>query len=157
MVGEYILSIDVDEGIRQGDVIRSLPIIGETPVRYGFIVTADCDIAQNKAGDSFTLLDIVPAAQYLDLHWAPQQLRRIIERQSRVACESPNGKISRSSAGLAPLEAASLQQWLAETTPESIVNSVQSDDQKLLSLLACIRLALGHGSSGSRLADLRQV
>lgn len=52
--------------VSQGDIIHR-PSSGETDQpRWGFIVTADCDIVQDKAGARLSYLDIVTVHHYLE-------------------------------------------------------------------------------------------
>lgn len=154
----HILSLDDEEDIRQGDVIRRFSAQNGNSISHGFIITADCDIAQKKTGDRFTWLEVIPAADYLEHHWAPEQFRRLAEKQAKVACENLNAKISRSGLGLSPLDSDSLRAWLAEASADTILTAVGGKpDNKLTTQLACIRLALGHDRTGSRMKDLQHA
>src|SRR2546430_2331294 len=107
---EHYVFVDDDEEIKQGDIIRRLSSTGSTI--WGLIITADCDIANNKSGDNFTWIKIVRAMDYLDGSWATDQLRRLIEKQSRIAAEGLNRLIKRAGFDLSPLTATSLCDWL---------------------------------------------
>jgi hypothetical protein len=71
---------ETDE-FRQGDIIRpydeTRSFSGLPAGSAGVIVTADCDIANDKYGDYLSYLPIVPADSYLDSFWAPPRLERI--------------------------------------------------------------------------------
>lgn len=154
----HILFVDDDEDIRQGDVIRRFNSADRISASYGFIITADCDIAQKKTGDRFTWLEVIPAAQYLEEFWATEQFRRIADRNLKTACEGLNSKIKRSELGLSLLDDGALRAWLAEADADAILTAIGGkSDVKLRSQLACIRLALGFDSSGSRVKDLQQA
>ena len=52
--------------MRQGDIIRSLnPKTGKA-AKLGVVITADCDIAQRKASERYTWLEIVPMKDYIE-------------------------------------------------------------------------------------------
>lgn len=157
MSGHFVL-VEDEEDIRQGDVIRRLQRENDRLESWGFIITADCDIAQRKIGDRFTCLEIVRSEEYLEHHWAPEQFRRFADKQTKFACESLNGRIKRSNSMLSALDGASLRTWLAEMSAESIVSAVGGPaDAKLLTLLRALRFAFGYERIGTRLEDLRQA
>lgn len=154
----HILFVEDGEDIRQGDVIRRFNSADRISASYGFIITADCDIAQKKTGDRFTWLEVVPAAQYLEEFWAPEQFRRIADKHLKTASESLNSKINRSGLGLSLLDDGALRAWLEEADADAILKAIGGKaDIKLRSQLACIRIALGLDSSGSRIRDLKQA
>lgn len=122
MAGFFTQIEDTDE-VRQGDIIRKLhPKTGEAE-KLGIVITADCDIAQRKAGERYTWLEIVPMAAYIDGPWAQEQLRKLSEKRSQAICEHLNGQIRKLNPGLAALTHASLVQWLRSKTPAEILAS----------------------------------
>jgi hypothetical protein len=128
--------IEDTEDVRQGDIIRKLNSkTGETE-KLGIVITADCDIAQKKAGERYTWLEIVPMAAYIEGPWAQEQLRKLSERRSKEICDHLNGQIRKLHPGLAPLTQESLVQWLRNKTAEDILVSATGEiptaDGKLL-------------------------
>ncbi|PQA78930.1 hypothetical protein [Rhodoferax sp. TS-BS-61-7] len=122
MTGFFTHIEDTDE-VRQGDIIRKLhPKTGEVE-QLGIVITADCDIAQRKAGERYTWLEIVPMAAYIEGPWAQEQLRKLAEKRSKVICEYLNGQIRKLRPGLAPLTQESLTQWLRNKTAEEVLAS----------------------------------
>lgn len=159
MTDHFVFVAD-DADIRQGDVVRRIDVEQGGRQTWGFIITADCDIAQRKAGDRFTWLEIVSSDQFLEAYWAPEQLRRFLERQTRPACEALNGLVKKEGLSLASIDGAMLHSWLAEATPEEIIASIRpikSSDAKTVALLSALRMALGHGNAGNGMACLREV
>ncbi len=58
----FFTQIEDTEEVRRGDIIRKLnPKTGEAE-KLGIVITADCDIAQRKAGERYTWLEIMPMA-----------------------------------------------------------------------------------------------
>lgn len=118
---DFFTQIEDTEEVRQGDIIRKLnPKTGETE-KLGIVITADCDIAQKKAGERYTWLEIVPMAAYIEGLWAQEQLRKLSEKRSKAICEHLNGQIRKLQPGLAALTHESLVQWLRSKTAEEIL------------------------------------
>jgi hypothetical protein len=160
-MSNYFVFVDDLNEIRQGDIIRQ--ISGTPPHRkvWGVIITADCDIAQRKAGNRYTWLEIITFEDYLKMEWAPGQLRKLIEKQSQFASEGLNGLIKRAGLDLAPLSPISLRTWLSDTTAEDIITSIigqnRSIDKKLLAAVKAIEVALNRQDDCSELARLRKA
>ncbi|MDT4328280.1 hypothetical protein ACQE3D_11995 [Methylomonas sp. MS20] len=160
-MNNHFVFVDDLSDIRQGDIIRQCS--ETTPQRqvWGVIITADCDIAQRKAGNRYTWLEIITLEDYLELDWAPGQLRKLIEKQANSSSEELNGLIKSIAPNLAPLSPNSLCTWLSDTTPEEILNNINSKnkkiDQKLISSLKAIRIALDYQDNTSELDRLRKA
>jgi hypothetical protein len=157
-LGDYLVPVGDDE-IRQGDLIRRFA--GSRPEgEWGFVLTADCDIAQGKAGDRYTFVEVVPAGTYLEEVWAPAQLKRFIGRQAKVAAEQLGGVMKRSNLELG-ITADVLLAWLEEKTPaeiEKVVNRTGKPlDQKLVASLAALHVALGRGEEVAAMERFRRA
>ncbi|WP_027912785.1 hypothetical protein [Pseudomonas sp. URIL14HWK12:I7] len=119
----FFTQIEDTEEVRQGDIIRKLnPKTGEAE-KLGIVITADCDIAQKKAGERYTWLEIVPMTAYIDGPWAQEQLRKLSEKRSKAICEYLNGQIRKQHSGLTALTHESLVQWLRSKTADEILAS----------------------------------
>lgn len=135
----FFTQIDDMEEVRQGDIIRKLnPKTGEVE-KLGIVITADCDIAQKKAGDRYTWLEIVPMTAYVEGPWAQEQLRKLSEKRAKGICEHLNGQIRKQKSGLTALTHASLMQWLRSNTAEEVMASATgkapaADDKQLRDL-----------------------
>ena len=158
-MNEYLLSVADDEEVRQGDLIRrfsSSRVEGE----WGFVLTADCDIAQGKAGDYYTYIEIVPAEIYLNEVWAPAQLKRFVAKQAEVAADQLGGVMRRSSLDLG-ITSEVLLAWLLEQTPAEIEAAVNRTgkplDEKLVATLIALRVALARGDEVTSMDRLRSV
>jgi hypothetical protein len=123
MTGFFTQIEDTDD-VRQGDIIRKLNSNTGKTETLGIVITADCDIAQWKAGERYTWLEIVPMAAYIEGPWAQEQLRKLSEKRSKAICECLNGKIRKRHPDLAALTHESLVQWLHSKTAEEILASV---------------------------------
>ena len=120
----FFTHIEDTEEVRQGDIIRKInPGTGETE-RLGIVITADCDIAQKKAGERYTWLEILPMTDYIQGPWAETQLRKLAEKRSKAICEYLNNQIRKIEPALTPLTHDSLVQWLREKSADEILVSV---------------------------------
>ena len=155
----YLVNVAGDEEVRQGDLIRRLAE-SRPEGEWGFVLTADCDIAHGKAGDHYSFVEVVPAAAYLEEVWAPAQLKRLVDRQAKAAAEQLGGVMKRSGLklGIAP---DVLLAWLNERTPAEIAASVnrtnKSLEPKLAASLAALHVALDQGAQITRLDRLRRA
>ncbi|WP_369324316.1 hypothetical protein AB5985_16150 [Burkholderia cepacia] len=123
----FFTQIEDTEEVRQGDIIRKLnPKTGEVE-KLGILITADCDIAQRKAGERYTWLEIVPMPTYIEGPWAREQLRKLSEKRSKAICEHLNSQIRKRQPGLASLTHESLVQWLRSKTAEEILSSATGE------------------------------
>ena len=126
----FFTQIKDTEEVRQGDIIRKLnPKTGEAD-KLGIVITADCDIAQKKAGERFTWLEILPMKAYVEGPWAQEQLRKLSEKRSRVICEQLTGQIRKRQQGLAALTHESLTEWLRSKTAEEVLASATGEAPK---------------------------
>lgn len=151
--------IDDTEEVRQGDIIRKLNAkTGETE-KLGMVITADCDIAQRKAGERYTWLEIMPMAAYIDGPWAQEQLRKLFEKRSKSICAYINSQIRKVHPGLAPLTPDSLAQWLRSKTAEEILTittgKAPAEDSKSLRELQGFALTVSTNEPQSSFSRLK--
>ena len=120
----FFTEIEDTEEIRQGDIILKLNSKTDEVETIGIVITADCDIAQRKAGERYTWLEILPMAAYIEGPWAHEQLRKLSEKRSKGICEHLNGQIRKLQLGLTALTHESLVEWLRSKTAEEVLVSV---------------------------------
>lgn len=157
---EYLADVDEDSEIRQGDVLRFPPGNSQTSPKWACVITADCDIAQKKAGEHLTCLEIIPANQYLNSYWAKEQLRKLVEKQSRVATEGVNGLLRRANHELDVLTESSLCAWLESRSADEIIAAIGAPskiDRKLEETLNALRVALGREGPSGNLERLKSA
>lgn len=158
---DHWIPIDDDADIKQGDIIRRRSTRGDGQDAWGTILTADCDIAQNKTGDRYTWLEIIRSQHYLETHWATEQLRRIAEKHCISVCENINRLLRDTGHDLADLTPSSLRLWLAESTPEQIIQKIDKQKSKsnsaLLQNVSALRISLGYESYPNQLVRLQTV
>ncbi|EOB3677315.1 TPA: hypothetical protein I7707_20105 [Vibrio vulnificus] len=115
----FINNLEDSEPILQGDVFK----IGEMcrdvfseDEDFVMVITADCDIANNKMGHSFTLLPIVTAEKFLENYWLPDQFKNELEKLVKNNVEKINSLSEFKKEGYTPLTAERLREWLKDNS-----------------------------------------
>ncbi|WP_437653706.1 hypothetical protein [Sorangium sp. So ce1182] len=67
-----------ERSLRQGDIFVRISASSDPWQRYGVVITADCDIAQEKHHQIISYVPILSATDYLGLFYLPKQLRRTL-------------------------------------------------------------------------------
>jgi hypothetical protein len=88
------------------------------------IVTADCDIAQDKAGEELTLLQIVTAEHYIRETWAKREGDRLYKRQLDAALPPLNGAIAKHDPSLSLLTGDLLSDWVKSSGVAQILSAL---------------------------------
>lgn len=68
---DFFMPIEDTEDVRQGDIIRKFNSKTGEVEKIGIVITADCDIAQKKAGERYTWLEIMPMTGYVEGNRSP--------------------------------------------------------------------------------------
>lgn len=157
----FFTQIEETEEIRQGDIIRKLNSKTGEVEKLGVVITADCDIAQRKASERYTWLEILPMAAYVEGPWAREQLRKLSEKRSRTVCEFLNAQIRKQNPDLIALTHDSLVHWLQNKTAEEILASVvgqaPAPDNKQLCELKGLELTVCVDEKQSALDRLKEA
>lgn len=156
-MSDFFKVISDQDGLRQGDVIKKTSDAGVSV--YGVILTADCDIAQNKSRGKITWLEIVSVRRYIEDYWSEEQLTKLSEKYGRVVRDSLNSKIRKVDEKLAPMQQDSLAEWLRFEGAEEIVRKVYGDEKsaeidKVKQLLIGLTLSLGVNGVGPSFSRL---
>jgi hypothetical protein len=136
------VSISEAEPVRQGDVFVSHPSGG---AREGFVrvvLTADCDIAQSKAGPNLLVLPIISAETYILEHWLQERRQALLERFSERLAEVVNQSHQENSPGAAQFTAEFLMDWARTSSGREIASAVgadQSTKKAIESICAAVR------------------
>lgn len=144
----------------RGDVVRRRARDAAGAPTWGLVVTADCDIAQRKAGNRYTWLQIVTGEEYLRSRWVPEQLRRIVDKQGRQAAEGLSAQLKKLDPALSPLTSATLRRWLLEEEPGAVWAAVapgKAEEPKLMRLMHAVRVAASEEPSRSAIDRLRDA
>lgn len=146
-MNEFFKTISDDDDIRQGDIIRMIHPTSPLNVTYGVVVTADCDIAQKKAGERYTWLEVLSIKDYIEGPWAEEQLRKLAEKHSKALCEYLNAQLRKLDSSLSPLTTKTLAEWLKSCSAEEILQAItgknSKPDQKALRELNGLAKAIG--------------
>jgi hypothetical protein len=123
-MSDFFKKIDDADEIRQGDVIRKTDARTGSVIALGVVITADCDIAQEKAGGRYNWVEILPMRTYIEGPWATEQLRRLAKKRSKQVLDHLAGHIRRNLPGISPITHGSLIEWLRTKSPEEVIKSV---------------------------------
>jgi hypothetical protein len=76
------LKVDYAEDIRQGDILMDKPPRGQRPTQIAVVITADCDIAQDKFGTDLACLRVVWYEEYVRHVWAGLERQKALKKIS---------------------------------------------------------------------------
>jgi hypothetical protein len=110
--------------IRQGDIIRLDADTDPLPPTWGVVVTADCDIAQEKMGDYFTYLHIVPARRYLEHVWAAEELLKLGTQYAEKCVNLVYEADRKRNPQVRPMDAPELLGWIREDGADGVVDAI---------------------------------
>ncbi|CDN53930.1 Hypothetical protein RG1141_CH15870 [Neorhizobium galegae bv. officinalis bv. officinalis str. HAMBI 1141] len=85
MKGDYI-------NLRQGDILSSLDD-NLTGWRYAFVLTADCDLWNDKFGKFLTVVPILSVKEYIEEVYFQEQCQKEIEKLCQRFCDLPSYEI----------------------------------------------------------------
>lgn len=126
---EFFQPVSDQSPFRQGDVIkRNLSQSAEgqpTTAEWGVIITADCDIAQEKMGEFFTYLVIRSARDYVERVWASEEIARLVDRHGRAAVAHVLKADQARDPNARPLTLAELSEWARVDGAEAVLNAVK--------------------------------
>ena len=146
MNSKYYIETSIDEEILQGDIIKHKDLD-----QFGFIITADCDIANNKNMGVFTWLEIITAEDYLEKYWAPSQLQKAIAKITLPLLDELSAAIKKTNPHLSRLTQESFFEWLRKSSNIDILSTIQQIKPdaaiKIDTKMNILRTALGIGSS----------
>lgn len=117
--------------ISQGDIIHQPAIANGRPQSWGFILTADCDIAKDKAGAKLSYLKIITANEFLEHVWAGETLRKMREKLVHEATALVTKAARALSSTYEEVSSKELLSWLAERGRSDIVTSLALPENML--------------------------
>ena len=150
-MADYLTPLQDDHDLRQGDILRQYknPVAREGAT-WGFVINADCDLANRKNQGHISWLEIVPTEVYWQTFWAPQQLATFARKKSQQLCDQLNSILSKQDAGLKKLSHELLVDWVQRKRPEEIVSSLGVENKILLKELTVFSMAVrDNGESNS--------
>lgn len=79
-----LLAVAAADEVQQGDIFRIIQSLDDLSTdedaNWCLILTADCDIAQNKLDSCFTVLTIVTASAWLETVWADEKVDQALTK-----------------------------------------------------------------------------
>lgn len=157
----FIQEIEDNAPIRQGDIIcrqvREPRGVGRLRYELGVIVTADCDIAQEKMGPFFTYVSIIPATSYLESFWAYEELQKLKLKCGSIAQAAIFDADRQRDPSVDRLSLEDLSNWVQRSSPEVIARAVgvQVDRNKQAMQSLEVLSLIGKSKEGPLLETLR--
>ncbi len=146
--------------MNQGDIIHKPPA-GTDEARWGFILTADCDIANDKSNARLSYLEIVSAQEYLEQTWSSEVVRKARSKYLDEAAGLISNAAHSVDKNFEPISPEQLLLWLKETPRNDIASALQLAGKKqTLHLDALEKVELAYGirtGTQSPLSRLRQI
>lgn len=110
--------------LRQGDIFRAY---GRTQMsNLWIVVTADCDIAQDKFGDGLACVPLVPLSNYLIRDYAATLLSKQLKKRFRELTETINNSMMKADNSRLPLPIGEVENWLNGTESVDIIDDLTS-------------------------------
>lgn len=138
----YLEQINADIGFAQGDILRRFrDPLTRSGVSWGFILNADCDLANRKNQGHITWLEIVPTNNYWEDIWATGQLSKFAEKQSKQICEQMNAVIRKKGVSVEDLTYEKLVKWVTRQRPTDIAAAIGAKNSNLEKRIEAFLLA----------------
>ncbi|UVL32980.1 hypothetical protein LOY43_18610 [Pseudomonas sp. B21-041] len=97
-----------DSGLRQGDIIK---LYGELNSKYGVIVNADCDLANDKIDGHIAYVPIYSFPDFIERFWAGDQIQSI-----KKQCQNELRRFLKTQP-----EVNDLMSWLGQESVDSVI------------------------------------
>ncbi|MCP9271104.1 hypothetical protein [Mycolicibacterium arenosum] len=109
--------------LRQGDVIRPVNATSDHWEGPAIVITADCDLANNKHGGRISCVPVLPLSVYLHLFYLPPRLQRL-----QLATRSRAGDLVRTHQKQLPeydepISDDRVISWVAETSAQAVATT----------------------------------
>lgn len=125
---EYEELEDLDQP-SQGDLIKWVDGQSLRPWRlFGVVVTADCDIAQEKHGGVISYVPAMLSQDFIWTHWRPERLGIKLDELLTTAGNRIAKWRSKNTGIDAPPSLAATREWLARSGPDGILDELGVTD-----------------------------
>ena len=128
--------------------------------QFGMVVTADCDIAHDRASNFLTYLPILSLAAYVKLVWVRQRIAKLLVQHQRQTSEEIHRLHLKLNPGATKLESVVSNRWIIQSTNELILKALNVSEKKeitnITKLLEVYR-SLEAASRGDTMGDLVQT
>lgn len=146
MSNYFQVDYDLDD-VLQGDIFEvghGCDDIFEPEEKYAVLITADCDIANNKMGRFFTLLPIISAQCYLREIWIKDLFGKELDKIYEELCDFVNKSVYLQDGSYNPLKFSEIKEWLEEDGINEFVKSLEiGNDKKIEDILSRYNLVSG--------------
>ena len=110
--------------LRQGDILRAY---GRAQMsNLWIVVTADCDIAQDKFGEGLACVPLVPLSNYLMCDYAATLLEKQRKKRIRELTETINTSMIKADSNRLPMPIGELENWLNANSASDIIGGLSS-------------------------------
>lgn len=130
---DYFNSIEEKDEFRQGDIFK----VGQkcenflaSEENYAILITADCDIAQKKSGDFYTLLPIISVEHYMEKVWLIKEIKTIKNTLVSEFLSFINKKANYEKFDCDPLTKSQLIDWLSIDSINEVFNKLKIECDK---------------------------
>lgn len=131
--------INEADDFRQGDIFilkHQQTAASEASLStYACLLTADCDIAQNKYGDFLSILPIIPADTYIRHVWALDELKKARKKIAQKLAVDINKIIYSLSPAMSGFDEAGLIELIRNYGPQHLSSICKSGDSEQIGAL----------------------
>lgn len=148
----YLSVVNDETNFYQGDIIRSFKksLTRQEP-SWGFVINADCDLANRKNQGHISWLEIVSVRHYWETFWAPQKLAKFAKQRSHQICDQMNSLIKKRGFDVEALTYPKLLEWVRRQELQEIVSALGAQDTNLVQNLDAFFKATNQDSDVSPL------
>tara|TARA_R110000787_G_scaffold16622_76_gene52167 strand:- start:18932 stop:19774 length:843 start_codon:yes stop_codon:yes gene_type:complete len=140
---EYLEKVSETAELRQGDIIRRFhDPVSHKEASWGFVINADCDLANKKHQGHISWLETISTKQYWMNYWAPLQLIKFSEKQGKQICDQVNSIIKKNKIKTDKLNHEKLTKWTSRQEPEEILASLGVSNSKLLNSIEAFKKSI---------------
>ncbi|WGR69816.1 MULTISPECIES: hypothetical protein [unclassified Bradyrhizobium] len=127
---EFDCSLAQDDApLRQGDVFVWVDRAYQRPWRtFGVVITADCDLAQNKTKGLLSYLPALTFEDYVWSFWRPERFVPLLDRLRIKAVDRLNKTILRFNPSRKPISEEAGLAWIKRTAPGQLAQEIGLTD-----------------------------
>lgn len=127
-----LLPVGANDDVQQGDLFRAITSLDDLSnesdeSQFYLILSADCDIAQNKLDSCFTILPIITAERWIETVWADQRCDQVLDKALNKLSERLWAHDKQRDPAVSRLSRAEVKRYVVESTPEEIEAAFAAD------------------------------
>lgn len=152
--------LGADEPVQQGDLLLARDPKSGQIIGVCMVITADCDIANNKFGKQLACLRVAALHEYLRKHWAEKKLRKIVDSETeKIRAKLTKWVVARDPSS-GQLSAEAVTQWIKRCDAKQIcreLNIPEADfdkEQKSVSRFRSAVIGLSEDEAGDAFCRL---